>query len=334
MVSIAIIKLGAQGDVVRTLFILHSIKKKYPDSEILWITRDNIKEIIERNNQINRVLTLEEAYSLKESFDLIINFDTDEEAGKIMEYLKSKSKKGFGFKEGFPFAYNPGAEYYLNTMFDDYLKKMNKRTYQDIMAEVAELEHLKNPPRIKLSPKDLDYGMNFFKKYNLTERKVIGLHIGASKRWPSKRWNRDCIIKFIENSTKKGYYILLFAGPEEEKEQIEIKDLLKKEGISIILNNPNNTKSEFASLLNLCSYVVCSDSLALHLSIALGKKGVSLFFCTSPHEVETYGLFEKKVSRLLYEFFPEKMNEYSEELTKSISPEEVFEVIEKYEKSC
>jgi ADP-heptose:LPS heptosyltransferase len=74
--------------------------------------------------------------------------------------------------------------------------------------------------------------------------------------------------------------------------------------------------------------MVCSDSFALHISLAMAKPTVGLFFCTSADEVEGYGLLRKIVSPMQKEFFPERMDEYSEELTKSITAEEVLKNIQ------
>ena len=65
--------------------------------------------------------------------------------------------------------------------------------------------------------------------------------------------------------------------------------------------------------------------MALHVALALKKPTVGLFFCTSPNEVEGYGLLIKLVSPLLNDYFPEKSDQYSEELVNSISVEEVLE---------
>ena len=74
--------------------------------------------------------------------------------------------------------------------------------------------------------------------------------------------------------------------------------------------------------------MVCSDSFALHVAIALNKKTVGLFFCTSPSEVEGYDLLIKIIADKLEEFFPEKMDKYDEELVKSISVDKVLEAVE------
>ena len=63
------------------------------------------------------------------------------------------------------------------------------------------------------------------------------------------------------------------------------------------------------------------------LKLALKKFTIGLFFCTPPNEVEGYGLLVKLVAPKLYEFFPEKMDQYDESLVKSITPSQVLHAI-------
>ena len=125
--KIAIIKLGALGDVVRTTPILEAIKEKYPDSEITWITEPESKEILEGNPNINKILTLPIEETLEE-FNVLYNFDIEDKATKLASLIKAEKKYGYFDNEGFPSSFNNGAEYYLNTVFDDELKKSNRKT--------------------------------------------------------------------------------------------------------------------------------------------------------------------------------------------------------------
>ena len=54
---------------------------------------------------------------------------------------------------------------------------------------------------------------------------------------------------------------------------------------------------EFASLVNLCSILVTSDSLALHIGVALKKKVVVFFYVTSAAEIELYGRGTKIIGK-------------------------------------
>lgn len=323
MQRIVIVKLGADGDVLRTIPLVEGIKRAFPESHITWITRSSISEMLEGLDFIDRITTL--PYSESESFDRLYNFDMDEEATNLAEKIKATHKFGF-YREGtYPAAFNTGAEYYLNTVFDDVLKKNNKRTYQDMMSELAEIPASTKPYHLVLNERDMNYASEFFKREKLDGKKVIGVHMGASARWPSKVWHYSRLKEFIILAHKKGYETLLFGGPNEVESQKKFIEELKKENISVKHNNPTNTKREFAALVDKCERVVCSDSLALHVALGLGKKTVCLFFCTSPHEVEGYDLLRKIVAPRIYDYFPERSNEYSEELVKSISAEQVFE---------
>jgi len=51
----------------------------------------------------------------------------------------------------------------------------------------------------------------------------------------------------------------------------------------------NNTIREFASLINLCDLIITSDSLAMHIAIALKKHVIVFFGPTSSAEIELYG---------------------------------------------
>ena len=292
--KICIIKLGALGDVVRTLSILPAILKKHPQADICWITKSESLPILEDNPHISRVIAI--PCKIKESFDILYNFDIENEATQLASEIKAEKKYGF-YKEGdYPAAFNLASEYYLNTLFDDELKKSNKKTYQQMIFESAEIEYDNSQCPIYLNKKDLDYASRFIKENNLKTDKLLGIHLGASSRWPSKAWHIDNLKEFIIKAKKRGFEILLFAGPNEIGKNRQLAKELEREGIKIFINNPENTLKEFASLVSLCKKMVCSDSLALHVSIALRKPTIGLFFCTSPNEVEDYNILKKIVS--------------------------------------
>lgn len=324
--KICIIKLGADGDVLRTLPLAKALKDKYKEAEITWITKGDIKSLLDNINYIKNVSII--PYFGPDKFDLLFNFDIDEEATKLAKEIKADKKYGFYSEDGFPAAFNSGASYYLDTIFDDELKKKNDKTYQEMMFMAADLNYRKERYEIILNEKDKKYADKFREDNNISNRKLIGIHMGASSRWPSKVWAENKVVEFIKLAKKKKYDVILFGGPNESEKHSLLLSKLNKEGITVFRNNPNNTKREFASLLNLCDVVVCSDSFSLHVSLGLGKKTVCLFFCTSANEVEGYGVLKKVVSPLINNFFPERMNEYNEELVNSISAEEVIKNVE------
>lgn len=319
--KILVIKLGAAGDVIRTLPVVEAIKDHYPESNITWVTRGDIASLLDRPfiDSVKQVPYKDEC-----SYDALYNFDVDPEATTIASSVFSRKKYGFYEDAGYPVAFNSGAEYYLNTIFDDSLKKSNTRTYQEMMFELAEIPYREKRYSLVLGSEEVKYAESYCEKNKLSGKKIIGVHMGASSRWPSKAWDKNQLELFIKLAIGKGFQIILFGGPNEPEEHSLIVGNLKLNGFEVFRNNPLNSKKEFAALLNLCDLVVCNDSFALHLSIGLGKKTIGLFFCTSPYEVEGYGLLTKIVSPKLLDFFPEKSDQYDESLTSSISAEQVL----------
>ncbi len=329
--KILIIKLGALGDVIRTIPVVRAIKNKYPDSEVHWVTKSSSKEILENLSFLHKIHL--PTGQITDAFDILYNFDTDKEAIKLASKIPAQKKYGFYDKEGYVGAFNLPAEYYLNTLFDDELKKANKKTYQQMMFETAEFPYEKLPYSLVLTDAQKKYARDFVKKNNLNSQNLIGIHIGSSPRWPSKSWHESKIIEFIKKLKQNKYEPLIFSGPDDFEKLNHLEKELQNEKIQVIKQDPLCTISEFASLVDLCSAVVCSDSLALHISLAMKKPTIGLFFCTSPDEIESYGLLKKIVSPNLPEFFPEKMDEYNEDLVKSITSDEVITSLEEIFKS-
>ncbi len=329
--KICIIKLGADGDVLRTLPLAKALKDKHKDAEITWITKGDVKSLIDNLSYIQNVSTI--PYFGPDKFDLLYNFDIDETATSLAENISADKKYGFGKEGDYPIALNSGASYYLNTLFDDELKKNNEKTYQEMMFMVAELNYKKERYELVLNDVDKKYAEKFKSENGLGNKKIIGIHMGASSRWPSKVWAENKIIDFIKIANRENFQVLLFGGPNEIESHKKLSNKLEKEGVNIFRNNPNNTKREFASLLNLCDIALCSDSFSLHVSIGLGKKTICLFFCTGYKEVEGYSILKKIVSPLMMNFFPEKMNEYNEELVNSIGSKEVMQAVKEIVKS-
>ena len=194
-----------------------------------------------------------------------------------------------------------------------------------MMFMAADIPYKKQYHKLELNREHKIYADNFFNS-EFENKKIIGIHIGAGARWPSKVWHKDNLHEFIEKAKSRNFEVIIFGGPNEAEEIMK----LKKE-MGVRTNNPNNSHMEFASIVNKCDFMICPDSFSLHISLALGKPTIGLFFCTSLNEVEGYDLLKKIESPMLYDFFPEKMNEYDENLVKSISVDEVLNAIVEFE---
>ena len=178
--KIVIIKLGALGDVIRTTPIAVALKKIHPQSQILWVTKKESMPLLEGQEYIERVAAI--PFKTDETFDLLYNFDIEKEATIIAGQIKAEKKYGFGSDGDYPVALNNGAEYYLNTVFDDSLKKSNKKTYQEMMFEAAELPYAQELCVISLNKRDMLYAETFAQKNKIKTEKEELIKEGKLKK--------------------------------------------------------------------------------------------------------------------------------------------------------
>ncbi len=305
--QILIIKLGAMGDVLRMISILRPLKEKYPDAHITWVTKKNSVELLESNPLVDDIIPIGDALKGKimgGTFDLVISFDDEEEACALASYVKSKKLIGAYLKDGKP-AYTPDS----GPWFDmglisihgkaeaDKRKAANKRTYQDIHFSILSLKDpKKHHPTLILDEKERSFGEEFAKRNNIQKNdEVVGLNTGAGGRWQDKKLSIEQTVELIERIAKGSQAkMILFGGPEEEERN---KEIIRKSKVPLIDAGCKNPLRKFAALVDLCDVMVASDSLAMHVAIALQKKVLAFFYPTSAAEIELYGKGKKIIAR-------------------------------------
>lgn len=294
--KVLIIKLDAVGDVLRTTSILPSIKRKYPDAHITWLTKSLSKDLFKNNYLVDSLIYYEDhnltARLNVEEFDLLINPDASPVSSAFASSAKSKVKKGFYLDaKGKVSPINPESiEWFEMGAFDQY-KKNNKKTYQQIIHEIAGLEYKKDVIQLYLDEDEIEFRNNFAQKHKLYQYKtIVGINPGASKRWQLKKWRLDGYSELIEKLSKNKESAILLYGGTDETDSIEA---LKKISSNVISTGTNNSLRNYFALLDLSDVVITGDTLALHAAAALNKKVICLFGPTSSAEIEDYGLIKK-----------------------------------------
>jgi hypothetical protein len=145
--KILIIKLDATGDVLRTTSILPALKRKYPNSYITWLTKRNAKELFSNNSFVDELYLFEDndtiARLMVEKFNLLLHPDASTVSGSLAAIANSDMKKGYILDEkGKVIPINQEAVEWLEMGAFDDLKKINTKTYQEIIHNIAGLDYL------------------------------------------------------------------------------------------------------------------------------------------------------------------------------------------------
>lgn len=296
-----IIKLDAMGDVLRTTALLPALAQAHPGAAITWITRRESCPLLERNPYISEILQYGEDALLQlgvRTFDRVINLDASKTSAALASMAKAKQKDGFILDErGCVQPTNPAARRWFEMGIFDDLKRQGTRTYQDLMLEIIGLSAAPHHYVFEMAEEELARARAHIEQLGVDlSRPVIGLNSGAGRRWELKQWREGGYVELLERLARKSNaQFVLLGGPEERERH---QRLISSSRVPLFDSGCDNPVRSFAAIVAACSLVVCGDTLAMHLALALGRPTIVLFGPTSAAEIEMYGLGEKVVPKM------------------------------------
>lgn len=298
---ILIIKCRAQGDVLRTTSLIPSLERKYPGCAISWVVDPESIDLVPRR-RLHRLwpLELESILALEaQEFDHLISLDKEPGPAGLATRLRSRKKYGFGLNEkGNLIIFNEASMYAWRLGVDDELKfRLNQKTYQEIIHEVAELPYNREEYVFYLDEKYQDKARQFLSFYGLeSKRPKIGLNTGAGTKFETKQWPREHFLRLISLlQDELGASVFLLGG---QRERDFNQSLIALSSRPIFNTGHDNSLLEFAGFISMMDLIITSDTLGMHLAIALKKPVIVLFGPTSPQEIDLYGRGVKLVAGL------------------------------------
>lgn len=292
---IIIVKLDAVGDVLRTTSILPSLKEKYPESNITWITKERSYDVLKDNDMIDEIYftsdELDHVYN--DTFDIAINLDSGTDSCEIMNRINAKQTYGYYIVNGKPYPLNSaGNEWYLMGV-NDTVKKQNRKTYHVIIHEICNLEYENSEPYIFLPPEKRKRAQELRGKFNLLSyNNLILINLGGGNRWQYKKWTSEGYTSLADILSGKHpeTAVGIIAGDEDvdfyNTVSAELR-LLNRD--NIIFFGTDNTMEDFICIVSLAQEVFTSDSLCFHIATALGKYTVVIVGPTSNTELDVFG---------------------------------------------
>jgi heptosyltransferase-2 len=201
----------------------------------------------------------------------------------------------------------------------DELKVLNTKSHPQIYAEMLGIPMGK--PGLVLGPEEKARAEAFLARHRSKGRPFIGLNTGAGGRWASKQLSVERTVevaRLVARDMDGAVGYLVLGGPAEAERNGAIVAGLAAAGLHGVDGGSDNALPDFAALVGGCQALVASDSLALHIAIALDVPVVAFFAPTSAAEIELYGLGEKVVSTA-----PDYCSYRSDTDTSTLTPERI-----------
>lgn len=305
---ICIIKLGALGDVVRTLCILPELRRRYPDGHITWVSLPNGCRMIREHSMINRVMPFDAMSAMmlqQEQFDLVICLDKEPAPCALAMAIRAKQKLGIGLsRHGTPIPLNRECEPYFHLGLNDDLKfRQNTRSYPHLIYEALGWRYNSERYELPLNEKAADQmRLHLMSEGWRPEDATIGIFVGAGRVFANKMWPAETSIEVIRHLRRGAPQakIVLLGGPDERSAIDHILYELRRSGESenIIDSGTEHDEPSFVALVDACDVLLSGDTMAMHVALARGKRVVVYFGPTCEQEIDLFGQGEKLIAHV------------------------------------
>jgi heptosyltransferase-2 len=291
--------------VLRTTSLLRPLARRHPQARISWLTSKAALPLLETNPWISELATSEEGLPPGPGFDLVLSLEEDASVARLASRVCRGELIGVTVGEG-GLSYTPSsAPYYDLSLLHrdaggghteaDRFKAANKLTYAELWLKVlglpkpAKKDGLR--PVLVLSAEDRACAAAFAWKAGLAGTPApIGLNPGAGSRWPAKQVSVECAARLARALKRRlRRPVILFGGKDEAARNRAIARAAAKTGVPVLNPGTGHPLRSFAGLVDLCEAVVTTDTLALHIAAALGRKTFALVGPTSAAELDVFG---------------------------------------------
>lgn len=265
-------KVVSLGDVVRCSVILEALKDKYPHSHISWLVAQEALPLVIENPYIDRVLVWDEFIPfalMREHYDMVVNLEKLNGICALADMIQAWEKVGFRLNAQSG-EYDTYVQGFVakNYIQDKASGGKSHGIWQKIIVEMVGCEW-----------RNQEYSLGY--KPVPSEKFAIGLNHFVGSKWPTKAMSKQM--------------------------WDELAGRLEQENLSYSWQQGMSNLYEYMDWISGCEVLISSDSLGVHLALAMGKSVIVLFGSTSGEEVYLYErgkAIYPKVDKVEYECIP------------------------------
>ena len=272
--KILIIRFSSFGDVTQCLSVAALLKKKFPQAEVHWVTREDLSELLENNPSIDRIWKLNRKTGLKGLFELSLELFQQKFTHVYDAHNNLRSHVISVFAKRFFLAqFIRKSQFRIKRFFLFSLKlnfyKMPFSGQRDLILPLKkwgiEFE-LPKPPQLFLQSSAIQKVEQLLQSHKFNN--YIALAPSAAfelKRWPIQHW-----IQLVQTHPDQKF--ILLGGPTDTFiEQIHQASQNNTLNLAGLLN-----LQESSAIVQKADLVVSNDTGILHVAEQLGKQTVAL----------------------------------------------------------
>jgi lipopolysaccharide heptosyltransferase II len=281
---ILVIKISAIGDALLSIPSFAALKKKFPTSKIVCLVGNDAKDVFTRCPYIDELIVCDFkgkdkglkglgrlcAKLARRRFDMVIDLQNNKKS-HILSFATCSNRR-YGYDNG-------KFSFLLNKKIKDPGDVIGPVAHQFRVLKMLDIAYRDERPELWLSAEDRLFAETFLREQGGAGEKLIGINIGASPRWKSKRWAAGKLAQLCDGCAQKGYRVLLTGSAADAS---FAKNILAQVKSRPFCSVARTSLPELGALIEKCAVFVTSDSAPLHVAAAMRTPFVALFGPTDP----------------------------------------------------
>lgn len=301
---ILIINTFGIGDVLFSTPLIRAVKMHNPKYSIDFMCNRRCRSLLRYNKNIDNVIIFEKdefrntfrrskkefikkfcmfIRKLKErKYDLVIDLSLGYQLALLLKIVGVEKRIGFNYR-------NRGRFLTEKLNIDGFNEKHAVEYYLDLLS-LIDVEEPKDKTLELTLPQDiLKWAEDFIRRYNLSDKCIVGIAPGGGKSWGEyavyRRWhphNFSYVAEKLYDMKNRAFFLIL--GSKEENDICEVIESKLQDRCINLCGRLEICQS--AAIISRCRLLLCNDGGLLHIAVSQGVRTVSIF---GPVDEKVYG---------------------------------------------
>jgi len=284
VLRLLVIKIGALGDAVLVVPSLKAIKKRFPASHITVLSGPQAQEVFRRCPTVDELIVCDLQGKhrgikglwklgkdlLRRRFDVVVDLQNNKKS-HLLGYLSYAARR-FGYDNG-------KWGFFLNRKAVDARDPMDPVCHQFQLLKLLDISYREETLELWPSDEDRVFAERLLGEGEAKGRPVVGLNIGASPRWRTKRWPVDHFVELCDRLEERGCAVVLTGSRADASRAQKILKRTKARPLCVVART---SFLQLAAMIGSMSVFVTGDSAPMHAAAAMKTPFVALFGPTDP----------------------------------------------------
>ena len=285
--NILVIKLGSIGDVILIVPSLRLLRNNFPDAHISVLIGAESKAVLKNCPYIDELILYDRkgrdkglkgllkmsGILRRKGFDMSLDFQNNRVSHAI-SWLGAIPER-FGYN-------NARLSFFINKGIK-YLKiKASPITEQFRILKGIKINTIGASTYLEIWPskEDFLYTDNLLKNaWVSNSQALVGINIGSSPRWETKRWPLKKFAKLSDMLAEKDIRVVL-TGSKDDADIV--KDFMKISATKPVNAVGRTSITQLGALIKRCRVFLTGDSAPMHVASSMGVDFIALFGPTDP----------------------------------------------------